>query len=415
MLYQEMRVNILRKISVRNSIQAVVLPLVLIAYVFLAVSLSRHTAYYSPYILAGHSRISFEKARVLSVDSEHVDKDSNRTGLLSGSQNITIRMLTGAYKGRQYPIVNTLNYDANYHLKAGQTVIVSVSTSGSDGTLTIDVSTPDRTSYLYAMAAVFVLLLCLMGGRRGYKSVIAIGFTLTSVIFIFVPLLYHGVSPTLAALALAAVTACVTLLLTGGVEWKSFVAILGTVGGVAVSAVVELIFSALTVTSGYTLGDTESLLAIASRSGLKVGPLLFAAVLISSLGAVMDVAISVASAIHEVYRNNPGSSRRALFACGMNVGRDMMGTMANTLILAFTGSALVTLIQIYTYNMLYYQVMNSNGIATEIIQALTGSIGVVLTVPMVSLIASALLPMIERRTAALHPSAPVPAADRLSE
>ena len=396
------------KSSIRSIIQTAVLLLVLIAYILLAVSLSRHTAYYSPYILAGQSRISFEKAKVLSVNSESVKKDSNHTGLLTGSQNITVRMLTGTGKGRQYPVVNTLNYDASYYLKAGQTVIVSVSTSGSSGAMTINVSTPDRTGYLYALVAVFVLLLCLMGGRRGYKSVIAIGFTLTSVIFVFVPLLYHGVSPVLAALVLAAVTSGVTILLTGGVEWKSLVAILGTVGGLAVSAVVELLFSTLTVTSGYTLGDTESLLAIASRSGLKIGPLLFAAVLISSLGAVMDVAISVASSINEVYRNNPKASRRALFACGMNVGRDMMGTMANTLILALTGSSLVTLIQIYTYNMLYYQVMNSNSITTAIIQALTGSIGVVLTVPMVSLIAAGLLPLFER-PAALQTPAPVPA------
>lgn len=382
-------------IQIKNLLKPLIMLLVLAVYIVLAFALSRHTAYYNPYQLSGNDKIAFEKAKVISVDSENIKKDEKHPELLIGSQNITINVLTGNYKGKNYKITNNLNYDTNYYLKAGQEVIVSISTTGSGETININVNvnSPSRIPYLYIMAAVFVLLLCFVGGRRGFKSVIAIVFTLTSVIFVFVPLLYYGLSPAIAALILAAVTACVTLLLTGGVEKKSLIAILGTVGGVAVSAGIDLVFNALTCTSGYTFGDTDSLLAIASHSGLKVGSLLFAAVLISSLGAVMDVSISVASSINEVYKNNPDASGRTLFLSGMNVGRDMMGTMANTLILAFTGSSLVTLIQIYTYNMIYNQVMNSNNIAVEIIQALTGSTAVILTVPLVSLLSAKLLPL----------------------
>nr|WP_233452865.1 YibE/F family protein [Caproicibacter fermentans] len=246
------------------------------------------------------------------------------------------------------------------------------------------------------MAVLFVLLLCFVGGKRGFQSVVAIGFTMTSVIFIFVPLLYHGLSPAAAVLIFSAATSCVTLPLVGGIERKTLIAILGTIGGVAVSAGIAQIFSCLTQTSGYTFSDTDSLLAISSHSGLKVGSLFFAAVLISSLGAVMDVAISVASSINEIYRSNPETDAPTLFASGMNVGRDMMGTMANTLILAFTGSSLVMMIQIYTYNMPYQQVMNSNHIAAEIIQALAGSSAVVLTVPLVSLLSAKLMPLLEK-------------------
>lgn len=385
------------RIRLQNMAKACVMLLVLTVYVALAYTLSRHTAYYNPYELSGNDTISFEKARVVSVDSESIRGDSAHPDLPIGSQTVTVAILTGDYRGNCYQITNNLNYDVNYRLKTNQKIIVSVSATGG-GTLNIGVNSPDRTPYLYGMAGVFALLLCLVGGRRGFKSVLAIVFTLTSVIFLFVPMLYYGMSPVLAAWILTAVTACVTLLLTGGVTLKSAVAILGTVGGTAVSAGIEWIFGALTRTSGYTFGDTDSLLAISSHSGLKVGSLFFAAVLISSLGAVMDIAISVASSVHEIYRNNPKADGRALFSAGMNVGRDMMGTMANTLILAFTGSSLVTLIQIYTYNMLYNQVMNSNSIATEIIQALTGSLAVILTVPLVSFLSAKLLPLCERPT-----------------
>lgn len=380
------------KIRMRSALKAAVLICVLAAYVLLAYSLSRHTAYYSPYRLSGNDKIAFEKAKVVSVNSESVKKDDKQPGLVLGSQNVTVKVLTGEYKGKNLKVVNNLNYDTDYYLKPGQGVIVTISTTGTGGTMNVNINSPSRTPWLYLMAALFVLLLCLVGGKRGFKSVVGIIFTLTSLVFVFVPLLYNGVSPVLAALSLAAATSCVTLLLTGGVERKSFIAILGTVGGVAVSALIEHVFASLSHTSGYTFGDTDSLLAISSHSGLKVGELMFAAVLISSLGAVMDISISVASSVNEVCRESPASRFRELFFSGMNVGRDMMGTMANTLILAFGGTSLVTLIEIYTYNMYYYQVMNSNGIAVEIIEALTGSIGVILTVPLVSFLCAKLLP-----------------------
>lgn len=366
--------------------------MLLIAYAAFAFTISRHTAYYDPYSLSGHDSINFEKARIVSIASEEVKHDQKHPDLLIGSQDLTVNMLTGIYRGKNFSIVNNLNYDTNFYVKTGQTVIASVSATSDGKTVNININSPDRTPYLYLMAAVFVLLLCLIGGKKGFRSVIAIGFTMTSVIFIFVPLLYNGVLPAVAAWILAVATSCVTLFLIGGLERKSLVAILGTIGGCAISTVVELIFSTLTKTSGYTFADTDSLLAISSHSGLKVGSLFFAAVFIASLGAVMDIAISVATSVNEVYQSNPATDTRTLFTSGINVGRDMMGTMANTLILAFTGSSLVVLIQIYTYNMPYYQVMNSNSIATEIIQALTGSMAVILTVPMVSFLSARLLP-----------------------
>lgn len=401
------RKNTVLKLHIRNVWKAAAMLVLLAAYIVLAYGLSRHQAYYDPYNLAGKDQISFEQAKVLSINSETVRNDEKHPELLVGSQNITVTLLTGALRGRSYRITNNLNYDTCYYLKARQTVIVSVSVTGDGKTFDINVNSPNRTPYLYLMAAIFAVLLCVIGGRNGFKSVIAIGFTITSVIFVFVPLLYRGVSPTVAVAIFAAVTACVTLLLVGGFAWKSFIAILGTVGGVVVSSVIALIFNALTGTSGYTFADTESLLAISSHSGLKVSSLFFAAVIISSLGAVMDVAISVASSVNEVYCKNPKAGGRGLFTSGMNVGRDMLGTMANTLILAFTGSSLVVLIQIYTYNMPYYQVMNSNQIAAEIIQALTGSCAVILTVPAVSFLSAKLLPLFAKNGTETGNSVPI--------
>lgn len=366
--------------------------LLLCAYIAVAYAVSRHQAYYDPYSLAGNDKISFQRAKIVSVNSEQIRRDEKHPELLVGSQDVTLRLLTGPRKDTSYQTVNNLNYDTNYYVRPGQTVIVSVSETGDGKTVNVNVNSPDRTPFLYLAAGVFVLLLCAVGGRSGFRSVLAIGFTVASTIFIFIPLLYIGVPSPAAALLFAAVTACVTLFLVGGFERKSLIAVLGTMGGVAAASGLEALFGRLTQTSGYTFSDTDSLLAISSHSGLKVSGLFFAAVLISSLGAVMDIAISVATAVNEIYETNPRADGKALFASGMNVGRDMLGTMANTLILAFTGPSLVVLIQIYTYNMPYFQVMNSNSIATEILQALIGSIAVILTAPLVSLLCAKLLP-----------------------
>lgn len=123
---------------------------------------------------------------------------------------------------------------------------------------------------------------------------------------------------------------------------------------------------------------------------IQVGGLLFSGILISALGAVMDVAMSISSTICEIRQKNPQSTWKELFASGMHVGRDMMGTMSNTLILAFIGGSLSTLLINYAYDLPYLQVINSYSIGIEIMQGISGSMGVILTVPCVSLVSAVL-------------------------
>lgn len=121
-----------------------------------------------------------------------------------------------------------------------------------------------------------------------------------------------------------------------------------------------------------------------------VGGLLFSGFLISSLGAVMDVAMSISSAISEICEQNPALSKKELFRSGMRVGRDMMGTDSNTLILAFAGSNISMLVLDYAYNLPYQQIINSNNIGIAIMQGLSGSFGIVLSVPVTVLLAALL-------------------------
>ena len=134
------------------------------------------------------------------------------------------------------------------------------------------------------------------------------------------------------------------------------------------------------------MSNIETLSYVGQLTDIKIGGLLFSGILIASLGAVMDVAMSVSSAISEIHDKAPELSSLELFKSGMNVGRDMMGTMSNTLILAFVGSAVSELVINYAYNLPFRQIINSYNIGIEIMQGVSGSIGVILTVPAVAAI-----------------------------
>ena len=367
--------------------------MVLLAYTTGAYFFCTNTTYYKLGGLGGGDRISYDKARVVSIDAQTIHPDVQYKNMQVGSQNVTVRMLSGVYKGRVMRIVNALNYDTNYLLKPGETIITSVDTTTDGKTISTYLYSPDRSPWLFVIIGLFILTLCAVGGRRGIRSVIGIVFTLVNVVLLFIPMLYRGASPSLAVLIMAGITTCITLLLTSGWHRKTAAAILGTVIGVGVSAVLLKLFEFLTALSGYNMSDYDTLLVVSAHTGMNVEELLFAAIIISCLGAVMDIAISVATSVNEIYENNRQTSGIMLFKSGMNVGRDMMGTMANTLILAFTGSSLNVLVLIYTYNINFNQIFNANYIDIEIIQALSGSFAVIFTVPLVSLICAKLLPL----------------------
>lgn len=134
-----------------------------------------------------------------------------------------------------------------------------------------------------------------------------------------------------------AVTTVVTMIFIDGFSRKSVAAILGTVSGVIVAGGFAWLFGQVADINGYNVSDVENLVYIERMTDIQVGQLLFAGILIAASGAVMDVGMSIASTLNELKEKNPMMTSGELFRSGMNVGRDMMGTMSNTLILAFTG------------------------------------------------------------------------------
>lgn len=324
---------------------------------------------------------TFEKGVVIEILQDNLQLDGSRLG----EQRIRVKMLTGVRKGQELETTSSAGYLFGAGCTEGMHVVIMQSVSG-DSTVT-SVYAQDRGWVIYVFAALYLLTLCLVGGKQGIKGSLGLVFTFLCILLVYLPLVCRGVSPFWAAVLICVATTVVTLYLIGGPTRKTAAATGGTVAGVVIAGVAATVFSMASGVTGWNVSDIESLLTLWNVSGIQVGGLLFSGLLISSLGAVMDVAMSISSSMSELYDRNPAMTRTELFRAGMRVGRDMMGTDSNTLILAFAGGSVSMLLLDYAYDLPYLQIINSNNIGIAILQGLSGSFGIVLSVPVTVLLA----------------------------
>ena len=325
---------------------------------------------------------TYEKGVVQKVLQDNLQADGTR----SGEQVVTVKMTTGVRKGEVIQMTSASGFLFGTACTPGLHVIVVQSVSG-DSTVS-SVYSRDRGGVILLFGLLYLVALIVVGGRQGLKASAGLIITFFIIIFIWIPLIYLRVSPIRSAVVICALTTILTFWCIGGISRKTITATLGTVSGVVIAGIFAEIFSLATGISGWNVSNIETLLTIWESNRIKVGGLLFAGILISALGAEMDVAMSISSSMQEVCRQNPGISRWELFCAGMRVGRDMMGTDSNTLLLAFVGTEVSQLVLNFAYDLPTAQVLNSNNIGIAVMQGLSGSFGIVLSVPITVLIAS---------------------------
>lgn len=339
----------------------------------------------------GGAGITYETARVLAVLSDDTAPDPETENVRRGSQELRVELLSGRHKGDVAQLTNYLSAFYNVYVKAGDKVAVSVNTLAT-GEYSVSVYNYSRDLWIWVFVGIFALVLLAVGGRQGLRALLGLGVTVLCVIFLLVPLLVQrGWPPIPTTLAVVAYTTFVTFVLLGGVQVKTMVAALGSFGGVALAGILAWGACKVVHISGMNMDEAESLLLTAVDNGLKIKGLYICGILIAAEGAVMDIAMSISSAVDELHRVNPALTAGELFRSGMNIGRDAMGTMANTLVLAFAGTSLNMMIFIYAYDVSYTQLLNTDFVAIEVIRSLSASIGIVLTVPLVAAISAWLL------------------------
>ena len=333
----------------------------------------------------------FAVAEVTDVQEDEAEAQDWTEGRRIGQQYLELRVLTGPWKGAVLESVNYLTIYTNVDAREGTHIIVRLDADEQGQPYVLSIPNYNRVPMLLGLMAVFAALLVIIGRRKGVMALVGLVYTLACLWYILVPMILRGADPIPVTVLIVALTTAASLLLLTGLSRKTLCAVLGCVGGVAVAGLFAAAAGTISPLNGFNLAEAEELVLRASDRGLQISGLFVSGILVASLGAVMDVAMSISSACWELRQVDPRLPRKALFRSGMNIGRDAMGTMANTLILAFAGSSLNTLLlcQIYDYPLI--QIFNADAIAVEMIRGVAGSIGIILTVPLVALLSAYLM------------------------
>lgn len=341
------------------------------------------------YTITADTGTEYETARVLSVTEDNTVVDETTEGVLKGSMELKVELLTGRYKGDICFVTNYFSSLYNVKVSEGDTVCVRIDTTG-EGKYSCSIYNYNRVPLIIGLIVIFFLALALIGGLQGIKAFVGLLYTILCIFGILLPLSLKGVEPIPLTCGIIFITSIVCFYLIGGITKKTIAAALGCFCGVVIAAVLGQIAANIGGISTFQMDEAEALLLVKSTFDIKLRGLFTSGIIIAAMGAVMDITMSIASSLEEVHRLNPERNARQLIASGLNIGRDAMGTMANTLVLAYVGSALNMCVLIYSYGVGLRQLLCTDFVAIEVIRAIAGSVGIICAVPCVSVIAALL-------------------------
>jgi len=242
-----------------------------------------------------------------------------------------------------------------------------------------------RINKLVVLGIIFVFCLLLFGGGKGFNTILTLGFTCASIFMIFIPSILSGKNIYLMSLLICAYTTSIVPLIVMGYNRKSLAAIVGCAGGILVAGIITLIMDNALYLTGIVDEHSRYLINLPGGININLKAVIFAGIIIGAIGAIQDVSISLSSALWEIRENARNIGFKELLKSGVNIGKDIMGTMANTLILAYIGSSLTIVILLTVYSGSPLTLFNSEMFAVEVLQALAGSLGILFAMPLTAL------------------------------
>jgi uncharacterized membrane protein len=246
-----------------------------------------------------------------------------------------------------------------------------------------------RTTQLLVLGIFFVSFLLIFGGKKGFNTVLSLAFTCAAVFAVFIPSILSGKNIYVMSVLVCAYTIIMTLLLVIGFNKKSLVAAMGCLGGLAVSAIIIVIMDKVLLLTGIVDENSRYLANLPVDPPINLRAIIFAGIIIGAMGAVEDVATSLASSLWEIKEKAGKIDFKTLFRSGITIGRDIMGSMANTLILAYIGSSLSVVLILSVFSGSLLALFNMEMIAVEILQALIGSLGILFAMPLTAFFCAA--------------------------
>lgn len=340
---------------------------------------------------------SGESLETMTVEVLKIISEDTSEYALGGEENYTKRVIVFSAKVldngemRDKTItatqtIDTLLGNKSIEVQAGDRILVNKTAGESENLYEWVAGDHIRTPALLILGAVFAVLLLIFGRAKGVSTLVSLVFTCMAVFAVFIPATLSGQNIYLWAVLTCVFIIAMTLLVVYGASGKSLAAGIGCAGGVVISAVLSLVMSRILLLTGMTDDDAVYLSQLNPDNPINLKAIIFASIIIGALGGIMDVAVSMASSLTEVHENSAEPTFRSLFKSGISIGRDIMGANVNTLILAYIGSSMSIVLLLIANNSSLLKIMNREMIVVEILQALIGSFGILLTIPLTSLV-----------------------------
>ncbi|TCO78649.1 YibE/F family protein [Marinisporobacter balticus] len=331
-------------------------------------------------VIAEGFESNFVKAEVIDVENQSYNESKN--------QIVRVKVLEGDYVNQEIDIEYfTIDYsEYNFELHRGSKVRIRIS-KNEHNKIEANIMNICREDHLKLLGIIFLIAVIIFGRMKGLLSVMSLGISGIIIIKIMMPMILKGCNPVIVAIICSILIILISFILIAGFTRKSFIAILGTVGGTIIAGILAQTFTNLCAITGLA---SEEVTFLIREVGMEIDfkGLFLSGVIIGSIGVVMDVAMTITSVIFELKSQSPRIGFIKLMHSGLEVGKDVMATMVNTLVLAYVGGSMPLFLMFYNFNMSLSQAVSKEIIATEIIRSLCGSIGLILTIPLTSFIAS---------------------------
>jgi uncharacterized membrane protein len=325
-------------------------------------------------------KVQILRAKVIEVTNQE-RREVPGTDVYSTYQTIKVEILEGENDGKVVSIENDFLV-----LKEGDSFYLRHSIDGLDGSEMYSVKDIDRRGVIVSFIALFVVVIIIFSGKQGLRSILSLIGSFFVIMYILAPSLLSGYPPILTSIVIAAVILFLAIYLTHGFNKESTVAFIGTVTAVVLTGLLAYLGVTLARLSGFT-SDEAVYLNFNTRGVLDFTGLLLGGIMIGVLGVLDDIAVTQAAIVTEIYSSAPNLSRREVYKKALRVGKEHVGALVNTLALAYTGASLPLLLLFSTSNSSISSIFNQEVFATEIIRTTVGSIGLILTVPITTLLA----------------------------
>ena len=324
------------------------------------------------------------EAKAIVTEAGEVKKVSNGS-FEDTIQTIKLKILNGEYQGKEFSTDYVLSYDVEgkilaYELSKGNKVTVHI-TEDSNGNSSVTIDDIQRAGYVYTIFIFFLISIIVIGGKQGIKAALSLIITMLALYFILIKLIFAGVNVILATIITSFIIIAMTFIITNGLNKKTYTAIIASFAGTLIAGALVIVLGFLAKLSG---ANEE---AIQISSNLKTisfnfRELIFACIVVSSIGACMDICISIVNNLDDVINKTQDFSLLELFKTGIKIGRENIGTMSNTLILVYAGGLIKLILLYMACNMRIGNIISKETFAEQMISAMAGSIGVVFTIPL---------------------------------